>query len=148
MVEINSDYEGDAIDKACEVWKIIEMESYFQRQSNKLLHRCSFRMARKLRQLGKEVPETKFLSDDFDHLSLFEQICLVGEQGDIAIYPGLLDLIYNMSCDEYKLLTSDELFVLEHQDIEDESYDAKIDIQNHFIGYATNYSNKKLEEYL
>ena len=147
MVDINSDFIGDAIDKAHDVWKIIEMESHFKKQAEKLLKQCSFRMAHKLRQLGIDAPETKFLADDYDSLNLFEQISLVAEQGDLHIYPGLMDLLQTMSSNEWKNLTDDEHFVLEHQDVEDEEYDGAINIQNHFVDYATNYTNKKLEEY-
>lgn len=120
---------------------------FFESQTPAILQKCVSNMVAKITQLGEESHIANFLPNE--GLNLFEQISLVALEGDLPIYPEVVQMIRNFCDAEIKLLNELDRFIISHRyrDFDEDQYSPVQELENAFVEYVTNYTNEKLSEY-
>lgn len=122
--------------------KIDEMYDFFERQSKIIIDKCVKSIVRELRDKKLDI---SLLTDDFEELSFFNQLCIVARRGELFDYMYMELFIDNLSEEQFQKLSADEEFILEHRS--EEEQDHQYDIKVALYDYLAKYSNKKIEEY-
>lgn len=122
--------------------KLGEMYDFFEKQSEAIINKCVKNIVAVFR---KKPLDISLLTDDFDELSFFNQLCIVARRGDLFDYMGIEMYIEGLCSQEFNELSSDEQFILENRT--EEEQDSKYDIKIALYDYLSKYSNKKIEDY-
>lgn len=119
--------------------EIDEMQTYFFNKSEPIIKKC-MRKAERIFRDFKEI--SCILSDDYDYLNTFEQICYIIQERSTSEYFGLDYYINGTIEDVFDNLTEEEKFILNHSG-DEEPVET---IRSEFFRYCGFYSNKNIKK--
>ena len=114
-----------------------ETKEYFDNKSNAVIKKCIRQIDKAMRNENK-IP--CILSDDYDYLNTFEQICLIQQEYNEDDYWGLETYIDGTVEILYDKLSIDEKFILNHGNSEE----PLAEIRSQFNRYCCLYTNKNI----
>ncbi|MDU1889848.1 MAG: hypothetical protein E6767_04095 [Dysgonomonas sp.] len=122
--------------------------SFFNKLSEEILDRYLKKAIKDIREVSQSDTgkQMRFLGDDYDFLSFFEQLCLVYDRGDADYYFGVDDFITGTCNAVLKNLNSDEKYILNHEYSDDCDIDNEIELEGRVICFLTNYTNKNIRK--
>ena len=124
------------------------VESFFNKLSEEILDKCLKKAIKDIREFSKSKASNsaKFLGDDYDYLSLFEQLCVVYERGEADNYIGVDSYIENICNSIIESLSLNESFIINHEYSTDCDIDNQFELESRLISYLTNYTNKNIRK--
>lgn len=119
--------------------EINEMQTYFFNKSEPIIKKCIRKAERKFRDI-QYIP--CILSDDYDYLNAFEQICYIIQERSTSEIFGLDSYIDGTIEVVLDNLTEEEKFILKQSGMEDPAEE----IGSEFFRYCAFYSNKNIKK--
>lgn len=140
--------DDDALRKEAEelIDKLAEMHLYFERQAKIIIAKCVDGVIKEIRSLSRTGEGIKFLGDDFDEMTFFDQLCAISRYGNTECYFPAMMYIEECCSAEIDKLTEDECFTLENTS--NDFYNPFFSLKKSVIRYLTDYSNKRIEKHV
>lgn len=138
---IHEDYELEELKKRVNYLEteLKDMQSYFYDESQPIIYKCIRKAEKEMRHCIK-IP--CILSDDFDFLNIFEQICFIIQERSTRDYYGLKFYIETTIENIFDSLPKEEKFIMYSSGFDDPSDE----ILKAFYEHCNNFTNKKIRK--
>lgn len=126
--------------------KLDEMHRYFERQTKIIIAKCVEGVIKEMRHLSRTGKGIKFLGDDFDELTFFDQLCAISRHGNTEVYFPAMMYIEECCSAELDKLSSDENFALSNNS--NDFFNPSFSLKTRVIRYLADYNNKRIEKHV